>query len=97
MPLLFAWDLAKARSNRKKHGVSFEEACTAFGDLLSITVPDERHSESERRWITIGRSSRGNLLLIVHTDGDTSIRLISARAATRGERKQYEENGQKAC
>ncbi|HEX5235839.1 MAG TPA: BrnT family toxin [Silvibacterium sp.] len=92
MPLLFEWDQAKARSNRRKHRIGFEEASTVFGDWLSVTIPDAEHSTDEHRWITLGRSSKGNLLVIVHTESDTSIRLISARAATRDERKQYEEN-----
>lgn len=58
MPLLFEWDPRKERANRRKHRVSFEEACTIFGDTLSITIPDERHSSGEKRWITIGESNR---------------------------------------
>lgn len=92
MPLLFEWDPRKARSNCKKHGVSFEEACTVFGDLLSITIPDIGHSEEEERWITLGKSNRGNLLTVVHKERRASIRLISARRAARAERKQYEES-----
>ena len=92
MPLLFEWDPKKAKSNRRKHGVSFEEASTAFGDRQSMTIPDPQHSEREERWVTMGRSNHGKLLVIVHTETDTSIRLISARAATRFERRQYEEN-----
>ena len=93
MPLIFEWNPRKARFNRRKHGVTFEEACTVFGDTFSVTIADEQHSSaSEERWITMGRSSRGNLLVIAHTESDTSIRLISARAATRAEKRQYEEN-----
>ena len=92
MPLLFEWNPRKARSNRKKHGIGFEEACTVFGDLLSITIPDVKHSEDEERWITLGRSDQGNLLVIVHTENSVSVRLISARRATHAERKQYEES-----
>jgi len=91
MALFFEWEPKKARSNRQKHNVSFEEASTVFGDRQSITIPDPKHFEHEERWITIGRSHQGKLLVVVHTENDTSIRLISARTATSAERKQYEE------
>jgi uncharacterized DUF497 family protein len=91
MPLLFKWDPRKERANRRKHQVSFEEASTIFGDTLSITIPDEGHSSEEERWVTIGRSNRSNLLVVVHTESKTAIRIISARRPTRSERNQYEE------
>ncbi|HEU4982082.1 MAG TPA: BrnT family toxin [Acidobacteriaceae bacterium] len=91
MPLLFEWDPRKERANRRKHRVSFEEASTIFGDTLSITISDEEHSSEEERWITVGRSNRGNLLVVVHTESRAAIRIISGRRATRGERNQYEE------
>lgn len=91
MPLLFEWDPHKARANRRKHRVNFEEASTAFGDVFSITIPDDSHSAHEKWWITMGKSNRGNLLVIVHTDRSAAIRIISARKATRTERSQYEE------
>ena len=92
MPLQFEWDDAKARTNVTKHGVSFEEASTVFADALSITIPDPAHSQTEDRFIILGRSHRERLLVVVHTERSDKIRLISARRASRAERKQYEEN-----
>jgi uncharacterized DUF497 family protein len=66
--LTFEWDSRKARSNFSKHGISFEEASTIFGDSFSLTVPDPDHSITERRYITVGRAFSGNLLVVVHTD-----------------------------
>jgi uncharacterized protein len=91
MPLAFEWDLRKARSNLAKHGVAFEEASTIFGDSLSLTIPDPEHSRTERRYATMGRAFNGKLLVVVHTDRDDNIRIISARRASRRERKFYEE------
>ena len=90
MPLAFEWDSRKARSNLAKHGVGFEEASTIFGDRLSLTIPDPEHSLSEERYITMGRAFTGKLLVVVHTDRDDNIRIISARPASRRERKFYE-------
>jgi uncharacterized DUF497 family protein len=87
----FEWDPAKARQNRQKHRVSFEEAATVFGDPLALTYPDPHHSISERRFITIGMSNAKGVLIVAHTDRDESIRIISARKTTRLERKHYEE------
>ena len=92
MPLQFEWDDAKARTNVTKHGVSFEEASTVFADALSITIPDPAHSQTEDRFIILCRSHRERLLVVVHTERSDKIRLISARRASRAERKQYEEN-----
>jgi uncharacterized protein len=89
----FEWDPKKAERNLKKHGVSFKEAATIFGDPLSITYPDPDHSIDEERFITIGTSVDGNLLLIAHTDREERIRIISARETTRQEKKFYEEEG----
>lgn len=91
-PLRFEWDALKARSNAAKHGITFEEAATIFADPLTRTIHDDRHStENEDRWITLGYSSRGRLLVVVHVDpDDLTIRLISARAATARERRAYE-------
>jgi uncharacterized protein len=89
----FEWDLAKAAINAKKHGLSFQEAATVFGDPLSITFPDPEHSRSEERFITIGHTRRGRLILVAHGDRGTSVRLISAREATPRERKAYEQSG----
>jgi uncharacterized DUF497 family protein len=87
----FGWDPQKAAANRKKHGVSFEEAVTALGDPLALTFDDPDHSIGERRSLTFGLSTDNQLLVISHTSRRTKIRLISARPATRRERKIYEE------
>lgn len=85
----FEWDLDKAESNLLKHGVSFPEAATVFGDTLSANFPDE--GRSERRWIIIGMSEQGRVLIVCHIEEDEAIRIISAREATRQERRFYEE------
>jgi hypothetical protein len=85
------WDARKAAANLRKHRVSFEEATTALADPLAITGADPDHSVAETRWITFGVSNRGRLLVVAHTDEDDMIRIISARAATRPERRLYEE------
>ena len=90
MALTFEWDLRKARSNLAKHGVGFEEASTIFGDPLSLTILDPEHSLSEERYITMGRAFTGKLLVVVHTERGDNIRIISARRASRRERKFYE-------
>jgi len=91
MPLTFEWDKRKARSNLDKHGVSFEEAATIFGDRFSLTIPDLEHSLTEQRYITMGKALTDKLLVVVHTDRGDNIRVISARRASRRERKFYEE------
>jgi len=91
MPLTFEWDVREARSNLAKHGVAFEKGSTIFADPLSLTIPDPEHSRMERRYITMGRAFNGKLLVVVHTDRDDNIRMISARRASRRERKFYEE------
>lgn len=88
--LEFEWDSEKATSNVAKHGVSFEEAATVFGDPLSLTVYDPDHSQDEDRYITMGTSSDGQLVIVSHTDRDDQIRIISARVASKRERKAYE-------
>jgi uncharacterized DUF497 family protein len=85
------WDARKAAANSKKHGVSFEEAATVFADPLSLTGADPDHSVGEHRWITFGESVRGRLLAVSHTDEGDIIRIISARVATRHEKRLYEE------
>ena len=91
MPLSFGWDPAKARTNRSKHGIDFEEALTVFADPLSLTVPDDAHARvGEDRFATIGMSNRGRLLVVIHSDAADAVRIISARRATRRERKDYE-------
>lgn len=87
----FEWDPRKAQTNQQKHGVSFAEAATVFGDDFAITVPDPDHSETEDRFITIGWSNRRRLLMVAHTERNDRIRMISARELTQIERKQYEE------
>jgi uncharacterized protein len=90
-PVNFAWDPAKAQRNLRKHRVSFPEATTVFGDPLAITFADPDHSLAEERFITVGLSGAGRVLVVAHTDRSEMIRIISARAATRRERKDYEE------
>ncbi len=90
--LLFEWDSDKARKNREIHDVSFDEASTAFNDTLSLTIHDPLHSEEEDRFILIGNSYKNRLLVVVHTERGNKIRIISARKATKKERKHYEEN-----
>lgn len=87
----FEWDGDKAASNIAKHGVSFHDAAAVFGDPLSITYYDPDHSDDEDRYITIGHSADGQILIVSHTDRDDRIRIISARRATRKERKSYEQ------
>ena len=88
--LLFEWDQNKATKNLRKHGISFEEAATAFGDPFSITIHDPLHSENENRFILLGMSSKIRLLVVVHTDRHGKIRIISARRANKKERRKYE-------
>ena len=91
MGLTFEWDPAKAATNLRKHHVAFEQAATVFKDRLSITVLDPDHSETEERYITVGISKRGQLLLVAHTERQTHIRIISARQLTSRERRVYEQ------
>lgn len=91
----FKWDPAKARANLRKHGVPFREAFSIFWDPLGITFFDPDHSEEEDRFITIGFSEAGRLLMVAHTDRGDNIRIISARELTREERVTYEEEIQK--
>jgi uncharacterized DUF497 family protein len=88
--VIFEWDDQKATSNLKKHGVSFQEAKTVFGDTLSITVADPEHSESEYRFIDIGLTESGRLLVVSYTERGTKIRIISSRLALPAERMLYE-------
>ena len=90
----FRWDSTKAAANDRKHGVSFREAATALRDSLSATYPDVDHSQAEPRYLTIGVSGQGKVLVVSHAEGedDEEIRIISARLATRRERRFYEEN-----
>jgi len=87
----FEWDPQKAVANLKKHRVAFEEAASVFGNDLTITVADPDHSGREDRFISIGLSSGGRVLMVSHTDRGDRVRVISARTLTRAERKAYEE------
>jgi uncharacterized DUF497 family protein len=88
----FEWDDEKGISNLKKHDVSFEEGATIFNDPLLASIVDPDHSEREERYISMGISVQGRLLVVVHTEREDRIRLISCRKATSAERKTYEKN-----
>ncbi len=90
--MILEWDLNKAESNLKKHGVDFQEAGTVLNDPLSTTFPDPAHSVDEQRYLTIGSSLTGRILVVAHTDRGEAVRLISARPATQTERKFYEQD-----
>lgn len=92
MSLRFEWDPKKAETNLAKHNVSFEEAMTVFADPMARIFPDEEHSVNEFREIIVGHSARHQVILVSFTGADERVRLISARKATRMERKDYEEN-----
>ncbi len=94
--LIFEWDPNKAKKNIIIHGISFDEASTAFKDTLSLTIYDPLHSDEEDRFIAIGNSYKNRLLIIVHTVRGIKIRIISARKATKKERKQYEKNAKRS-
>jgi len=87
--LAFEWDERRDKANRRKHRISFEEAATAFADSRSITITDPDHSDEEERYVLLGLSYRGNMLVVVHTERGDSVRIISARKATKRERGQY--------
>ncbi len=88
------WDEEKNVVNLQKHGISFEEAATVFGDPLSDTFDDPDHSAEEYRFITKGTSEKGRLLVVAHTDREDRVRIISARELTKQERRNYEEGNQ---
>lgn len=87
----FEWNPDKAAINLRKHDISFQEAATVFDDSLSVTFPDPDHSVGENRYVMIGMSSLGQLLVVSHTDRESRTRIISARKATRQEKRFYEE------
>ncbi len=91
MGYTFEWDPEKADVNFQKHGVSFDEASTVFGDPLSLLMPDPDHSADEERYVVLGMSARQKLLVVAFAERRPNTRLISARRATRAERKRYEE------
>ena len=87
----FEWDQIKAKTNLKKHGISFQEAATVFGDTLSLTFDDPDHSLNEQRFLTFGLSQTGKLLIVSYTERNESVRIISARLMTKREKNIYEE------
>jgi uncharacterized protein len=89
--VVFRWDPKKAAANLKKHRVDFREAVTVLDDALATTFPDDDHSDLEKRFLTIGLSNHSRVLVVANTEEDEVIRIISARRATRHERKFYEE------
>jgi uncharacterized DUF497 family protein len=89
--IAFEWDQRKDSANRRKHGVGFAEASTVFDDPLSIAIPDPDHDIDEERFVIVGMSSKRSLLIVVHTISGERIRLISARSATKHEKRNYEE------
>jgi len=91
METVLRWHPQKARSNLQKHGITFEEAASVFRDTLSVTISDLLHSTEEDRFVTIERSGRNKTLVVVHSEAGDTIRIISARLATRQERREYEE------
>jgi len=93
MNLNFEWDEEKAKTNLKKHEVSFEEATTVFLDPFSITMPDPDHSEDEERYLDLGISYKGRVLVVIYTERSSNIRIISCRKAAFSERKLYEKGG----
>ena len=86
----FEWDADKAESNLSKHGVDFAEAMTIFGDPFEATIPDPVHSDTELRFVSMGISGAGRLLVVTYTERHGQVRIISARESTSGERRQYE-------
>ncbi len=91
MSIIFEWNRKKAEQNKKKHGITFEEAATVFGDPLSLTMPDPQHSFGEERFVTLGVSKENGVLVVVHKDKGDIIRIISARRANKKEKLNYEE------
>ncbi len=91
MALTFEWDEDKAKTNFRKHKVTFEEAKSVFNDPLLLTFPDPDHSDDEERYLNIGMSLKRRVLIVVHTERYQTIRLISSRKATRSQRRAYKE------
>ena len=90
----FEWDIKKAESNERKHGITFDEASTVFADPLSLTIHDPLHSEDEERLVIVGGSHKNRMLTVVHAERGDNIRIISARKATKNERSYYESNAE---
>ena len=93
MGYIFEWDRKKAEANTRKHGVTFDEASTVFGDPLGLLMPDPDHSLNEARYVVLGMSNQQRLLVVALAERPPRTRLISARRATRAERRRYEEKG----
>ncbi|MFH0784904.1 MAG: BrnT family toxin [Pseudomonadota bacterium] len=93
MKLTFEWDEVKAKENLKKHGVSFEEGKTIFNDSFLFTFPDIEHSVNEERYINLGLSADGRILIVIYTERQEKICIVSCRKATARERRFYEEGG----
>jgi uncharacterized DUF497 family protein len=89
----FEWDAGKAASNLSKHGIGFAEAMTVFNDALEVMIADPAHSDAELRFVSIGVSESGRLLVVAYTERDQRIRIVSARQATPRERRLYESKG----
>jgi uncharacterized DUF497 family protein len=87
----FEWDPEKARRNLARHGVSFDEASSAFADPLSLTIDDPDHSQGEHRLLLLGETYSGKLVVVAHLADDETVRIISARLAERHERRTYED------
>ena len=87
----FEWDPEKEDINIRKHGIDFEEAMSAFSDPLSLTIPDPDHSEEEFRYLLLGTSQKGRLIVVSHTERDARIRIINSRLADRREKRDYEQ------
>lgn len=87
------WDAYKAKANLQKHGVAFSEAASIFLDPLAATFPDPDHSMGEHRFITVGYSSLGRLIIVAHADSEFAVRIVSARTASARERKRHEDQG----
>ena len=91
-----AWDSRKAETNRVKHGIDFAIAAEVLRDQMALSIPDQKHSREEERWFTLGETTKGQLLAVSHTweeqFGIAYVRIISAREATRNERRQYQDN-----
>ena len=90
MAYSFEWDSKKAASNLKDHGVSFDEATAVFGDILALNMPDPDHSDGEQRFLVLGMSSASRLVVVSYAERPPRTRIISARSATRPERRKYE-------
>ena len=93
MAYVFEWDSVKATTNARKHGVTFDEASTVFGDPLALLMPDPDHSEGEERYVLLGMSTQQRLLVVAFAERPPRTRLISARRAVRRERRRYEAQG----